>query len=152
MACMWEHIYCSYFLKFIPISAKVFQISCQCCRIAAYVYDSLWHHVDHCFKYALFTTFTWWIYDDYVGSCIFTWMSLRIIFIILWKYFFCFSYKEFCIFKSIDICIFLRIFNSLRYDFYSVYFLCFLGKEERNCSDSAVYVPYCFISSKSCIF
>ena len=113
-------------LQAISSLTKNFQISCQGRRITAYIDNFIWLHLCHRMQQCLITSFTWRIYHNNICMSSFSVMCFCVFFILFWQNFFCFSNIKFCIFKSVDCCISLSIFNGLWNNFNSVNLFCFL--------------------------
>ena len=65
--------------EFILLFTEYLQIPCQCCRIAAHIYNPLRLHLNHGIKYTLFESFSWRIDYDHICVRMFSRMIFGII-------------------------------------------------------------------------
>ena len=147
-----ELIHSPHFPDLIPIFTQILQIPCQGRRVTAYIHNFFRLHLHDRLKQRLITAFSRRIYYDHIRTCLLATMSFSIFFIIVRQNFFCLSNIERCIIDLIDLRIILCIFDCLRHDLNSIDLLCLLCKEERNCSDTAIQIPYSFRPFQICIF
>ncbi|CCY31825.1 unknown [Ruminococcus sp. CAG:60] len=127
------------------MGAEVLQVAGQGGAIAAYVDHSVGLHFDDGGKEGLVTTFAGRIHYDHIGA-------LACASVLLRQNLFGFSYKEFCIGKAVQLGVFFGILNSCRNNLHASYHLRLLCQEQGNGSDSAVKIPYGFITGKVCVF
>lgn len=81
------------FFVFLCPFAQYFQISCQCCGIAAYINNPLRLHLKNRFQQFSVAPFPRRIYDDHIRVCLFSSVLFFIIFIVFRKDFFRFPTK-----------------------------------------------------------
>ena len=71
MSAVAELVHALHLLYFVTVPHKEFKVPCECCRITAYIHDSLRCHLDHGVKQCLITTLSWGVNYNNIGIYIF---------------------------------------------------------------------------------
>lgn len=129
----------------VAVGAEILQVTGKGGAVAAYVNDAFGLHFYHGFQKGFVAAFARRIDNDDI--CV-----DAVLFVFAGKNFLGFSCEKFHISDIVYAGVFIGIFDSLRNDFHTSNKFRLLRKEKRNRPDSAVQIPYSFVTVEICVF
>ena len=147
MPAMSKHVTGSHSLQLIPLPAQILQISCERCRITAYIHNLLRLHLNHGAKQLLVTALPRRINCHHIcPQCAAT------LLVLLRHNILSGAHEEFRIGKAVTPRIVSGILDCMWDDLETADLGCLLCKKQRDRSDAAVQIPHDFVPVKICVF